>query len=204
MPPANLNVFINCPFDDTYRPILEAIVFAVHDCGYVARSALELSDGSQARIDKIYRLIADCKFGVHDISYTALDPGSKLPRFNMPLELGIFLGAKRYGARHRTKRAIVLIKKAYQHQVYCSDISGQDVYPHNGRPDEAIRAVRDWLNTHTQRRLPGAAYITRRYEAFRKALPDLCSFVHQEEDDLTFNDLTTLVAEWLKTTAPAA
>jgi hypothetical protein len=39
------NVFINCPFDEPFRTILEAIVFTVHDCGFVARSALEADDG---------------------------------------------------------------------------------------------------------------------------------------------------------------
>ncbi|HUF12994.1 MAG TPA: hypothetical protein VMN78_07845 [Longimicrobiales bacterium] len=78
MPP-NLDVFINCPFDDDYRPIMQAVVFAVHDCGFVARSALETSDGSQVRIDKIYDLIRDCRFGIHDISMTSLDPSTDLP-----------------------------------------------------------------------------------------------------------------------------
>jgi len=47
------NVFINCPFDDAYRPIFEALVFAVHDCGYIARCSLEVDDASEVRIDKI-------------------------------------------------------------------------------------------------------------------------------------------------------
>lgn len=91
------NVFINCPFDPAFRTLLEAIVFTVHDCGFVARSALEADDSSQVRIAKIYRIISDCGFGVHDLSRTELDPTHSLPRFNMPLELGIFLGAKRFG-----------------------------------------------------------------------------------------------------------
>ena len=49
----NDNVFINCPFDLAYKPLLDAIVFAVHDCGFVARCALEEGDASQVRIDKI-------------------------------------------------------------------------------------------------------------------------------------------------------
>ena len=48
------NVFINCPFDSAYKPLFDAIVFAVHDCGFVARCALEEEDTSQVRIDKIY------------------------------------------------------------------------------------------------------------------------------------------------------
>ncbi|MEA2238824.1 MAG: hypothetical protein QOC81_3548 [Thermoanaerobaculia bacterium] len=27
------NVFINCPFDDDYAPLFEAIVFAINDAG---------------------------------------------------------------------------------------------------------------------------------------------------------------------------
>jgi len=35
------SVFVNCPFDDAYKPMFEAIVFAVFDCGYGPRCALE-------------------------------------------------------------------------------------------------------------------------------------------------------------------
>ena len=33
----------------------------VHDCGFVARCALEEGDASQVRIDKIYSIIAECR-----------------------------------------------------------------------------------------------------------------------------------------------
>ena len=87
-------VFINCPFDSQYTPLFEALVFAVSDCGFRARCALEVDDASQVRIEKIYKIIATCKFGIHDISRTAPNPATGLPRFNMPLELGIFLAAR--------------------------------------------------------------------------------------------------------------
>lgn len=90
------SVFVNCPLDVAYRSIFESIVFAVHDCGYVARCALEGDDGSEVRIEKIARIIAECRLGIHDISRTEPDADTGLPRFNMPLELGMFLGAKRY------------------------------------------------------------------------------------------------------------
>ena len=47
------SVFINCPFDDDYAPILRAIIFAVVDCGFAPRCALEALDASQIRIQKI-------------------------------------------------------------------------------------------------------------------------------------------------------
>jgi hypothetical protein len=33
------NVFINCPFDADYKPIFDALVFVIHDAGFVARCA---------------------------------------------------------------------------------------------------------------------------------------------------------------------
>src|ERR1043166_8044058 len=118
-------VFINCPFDDLYRPIFEAIVFAVHDCGYIARSSLEVTDASQVRIEKIATIIGPCRFGIHDISRTELDRDTQLPRFNMPLELGLFLGAKRFGsARHRSKTCLILDVDRYRYQKFISAIAG--------------------------------------------------------------------------------
>ncbi len=98
------NVFINCPFDGAYKGVFNAIVFAVFDCGFRARCTLEEEDCSEIRIETIFRIISQCKYGIHDISRTELCEKNKLPRFNMPLELGIFLGAKKYGTREQTKK----------------------------------------------------------------------------------------------------
>ncbi|HUR83219.1 MAG TPA: hypothetical protein VM733_20850 [Thermoanaerobaculia bacterium] len=141
------NVFLNCPLDATYRPLLDAIVFAIYDCGFVARAALEVTDASQVRIDKISGIIADCKFGVHDICRTEIDLVTGLPRFNMPLELGLFLGAKRFGSgKQKLKNCLVLDVERYRYQKFMSDIAGQDIAAHDGTPEAAIRAVRDWLS----------------------------------------------------------
>jgi hypothetical protein len=66
----------------------------------------------------------------------------------MPLELGIFLGAKRYGdARQRRKSCLVLERDPYRYQVFCSDIGGQDIWPHGNKVEDVIAGVRDWLRT---------------------------------------------------------
>jgi hypothetical protein len=62
--------------------------------GCKPRSALEESDSSTIRLEKIFRLIKFCRFSIHDLSRTELSEHNGLPRFNMPLELGIFLGIK--------------------------------------------------------------------------------------------------------------
>ena len=51
------SAFVNCPFDEEYEELFDAILFAVHDCGFVARCALEASDSGEARTDKILAII---------------------------------------------------------------------------------------------------------------------------------------------------
>jgi hypothetical protein len=193
------NVFINCPFDGEYVPLFRALVFAVQFCGFVPRSALELDDGSEVRIGKIIRIIAESQYGVHDLSRTELDAASRLPRFNMPLELGLFLGAKFYGAGlHQAKAAIIFDRDRYRYQAFCSDIAGQDIRAHNGTEAVLIRAVRDALATwHSERFMPGGSAIYTQYRRFARALPRLATKTQLRVPELTFNDLTRIVDEWL-------
>ena len=173
----NDNVFLNCPFDSAYKRLFDAMVFAVHDCGFIARCALEEEDASQVRIDKIYDIIADCRYGIHDISKTGLDKTSRLPRFNMPLELGVFLGAKRFGINEqKRKNCLILDKEQYRYQQFISDIAGQDIRAHNNDPEEIVKAVRNWLrNTSKRRTIPSGSIIWERYQRFRQELPQISS-----------------------------
>lgn len=124
--PNEKHIFINCPFDHTYRPILDALVFVIFDAGFVPRSALEFDDGTEIRLNKILRLIGQCKYGIHDISYTKLDPSSGLRKFNMPFELGVFFGCKVFGnAPHQTKIGLILDEERYRYQKFLSDLAGQ-------------------------------------------------------------------------------
>ncbi|MYG08760.1 hypothetical protein F4167_19520, partial [Candidatus Poribacteria bacterium] len=143
----NDNVFINCPFDSDYKPLFDAMIFAIHDCGFVARCALEEGDTSQVRIDTIYNIIEDCRYAIHDISRTELDNTSDLPRFNMPLELGIFLGAKRFGGKkQKKKKCLVMVREQYQYHKFISDISGKDPLAHNNNQEEVLKVVSRWIN----------------------------------------------------------
>lgn len=193
------DVFVNCPFDEAYKAIFDGIVFAIFDLGFVARSAREDDDGSEVRLSKIERIIEECKFGIHDLSAVELDPVHQLPRFNMPLELGLFLGCKRFGeAAQRRKVALILDSEPYRYQRFISDISGHDIHAHSGRPENAIREVRGWLAAVSKRRkLPGGADIVKRYRRFREIFPELCEEARLAPEELTFNDLTRIVSSWL-------
>lgn len=192
-------MFVNCPFDEEYEPIRNAIVFSIFDCGFQPRSALEDNDAGEVRVEKIQRIIAACKFGIHDISRTELDAHNNLPRFNMPLELGLFIGARKYGDRkQKSKNCLVLDREQYRYQQFISDISGQDIRSHNDLPRDAIRAVREWLNATTGRRtIPGGAQIARRFDQFTNDLPEICLNAELELREVTYNDYCNFVSDWL-------
>ena len=138
------DVFINCPFSSDYQVNFQAIVFTVVRSGFKPRCALETDDGGEIRLDKICKIIFECPYSVHDISKTEPDSRSKLPRFNMPFELGLYLGAKRFGgAAHRSKRTLIFDRDLYRYQTYISDIAGQDIHSHKQQPGRLNSGARE-------------------------------------------------------------
>lgn len=195
------DVFINCPFDDDYKPVFDAVVFAVHDCGFRVRCALEEEDSGEVRVSKLYNIISECRLSIHDISRTEVSRDSLLPRFNMPLELGVFLGARQYGSgRQKRKRCLILDRERYRYQRYISDLAGQDPKAHADDAAKAIQCVRDWLSHHVVKAvtLPGPAAMVGRYKRFKKQLPAILSESGIRPEELIYNDYTTFVVAWLK------
>ena len=194
------NVFINCPFDVQYKNLFNAVIFTIHDCGFIPRSSLEEEDSSEFRLSKIYKIIQDCKFGIHDISRTEFSKGNKLPRFNMPLELGIFLAAKRFGEGNQIhKKCLILDTEEHRYQKFISDIAGQDIRDHDNDEKLIIKRVRDWLrNSSSRKTIPGPVAIWNRYQTFLAVLPELCEEARWDVDDLIFIDYSLLIEEWLK------
>lgn len=199
------SVFINCPFDRGYRPMLFAAAFAILDCGYQPRCAQEEEDGGDVRVEKIKRMIQDCKFGLHDISETELGDNG-LPRFNMPFELGLFLGARHFGDHSQKGKVTLIVDRAqYRYQAFLSDIAGQDIRSHGGNVDTLITVVRNWLSTATKRKtIPGAAVIRQRHADFTVQLPELCAGFQLQPVDLLFNEYTQIAASWLRLRDQAA
>jgi hypothetical protein len=198
MPPYGRQVFLNVPFDRHYERLFRSLVFTVHDCGFFSKCALESSDASEVRVEKLFDLIRGCKYGIHDLSRTTLDSRNRLPRFNMPLELGFFLGAKRFGGGpHGAKVALVLDTEPYRYQKFCSDISGQDIRAHGNKLSNAITAVRAWLREHGEKgALPGDVQIERRYTQFNDELPTLINAQGMRSATLSFVDYREIVMVW--------
>ena len=193
------NVFINCPFDAAYAPMFEAIIFAVKDAGFEPRSARERLDSSQIRLHKIIELIRASRYSIHDLSRTELDDATELPRFNMPLELGIDLGCKAFSRAHARKSLLIFDAEQHRFQKYLSDIGGQDIHRHGHSPKTAIARVRDWLRAESGvESIPGGTVIFQRYEKFRRQLPETCAALRLDPDELTFVDFSRAVGNWIR------
>jgi len=176
------------------------MVFAVMDCGYVPRCSLECSDAGNIRLVKLARLIHECPHGIHDISRTELNADG-LPRFNMPFELGLFLGAKFFS--QRAKRCLILDREQYRFQKFISDIGGQDPKNHKNDAKLLIEAIRNWLEEDMRPiRIPGGKEIHRRFLDFKTAYPNLCHELQLDHARFHFNDYCQLVSAWAAQVPP--
>ncbi len=192
------SVFINCPFDPEYKPLMRAVCFVVMACGYAPRCALDYSDSGLVRFTEIVRLITACDRSIHDISRVELDRQSRLPRFNMPLELGADLGLRLAGPSiQRRRKSLILDADAHRYDKTLSDISGMDIEAHAGDVRKVIRLVRDWLNTNREAGappLPGAAAINDDHDSYLAIAPDIVANLRLDShDDLPHADYLHVV-----------
>jgi hypothetical protein len=193
---ANREVFVNCPFDSGYTELFNALMFTIYDCGFRPRCAKETDAGDQ-RFPKICEMIRVCPLGIHDISRTTLDPKSKLPRFNMPLELGVFIGHKTFV---ENKKALLMMDKTkFRYQKFCSDLAGIDVQAHSERPRNLVRVVRDWLsmNQEVGETIPDGAEIFARYGQFMVDRPTICKRLRLRIQGILYTDYITVVESWM-------
>jgi hypothetical protein len=160
-------VFVNCPFDEKFAPILEALLFCVIDLDFTPRIATERQDGAENRLEK---LIRSCKFSIHDLSRAQAKKAGEHYRLNMPFELGIDYGCRKYSGEGRDqKRFLILEEKPYRYQASLSDIAGCDIEVHKGKYDEAIKKVRNWLVSEAQiRDAPSPSAVVGHYTAFQE------------------------------------
>lgn len=189
------SVFVNCPFDEDYLPLLHAMLFAIHDCGFVARTALEETGAAEQRIDKICRLLKDSRLSIHDISRTTLSK-RKYPRMNMPFEAGIAYGLIMYGST-KDRNMLVMESEAYSGQKTLSDLAGTDPKPHDNDPAKVVKAVRAFLtlNRTDGAKTRGADAITGRYKMFESQLPTVA---HSLELSMAEMQSLDCINDWLQ------
>ena len=179
------SVFINCPFDDEFAPLLQAIAFCVTNMGFHPRLAPENADAAASRLDRIVALIRNSKYAIHDLSRCKAASSGEYARMNMPFELGIDYGAKRFGQNPRTKKAILVLEHTrFDFQKTLSDISGWDIHAHKGEQTEAIRHVSTWLRRQAGAPAIGPDRILSDYATFQKWYWDIELALGASEEDI--------------------
>lgn len=162
-------VFINCPFDKEYEKILQAVLFCIVYLGFSPRLATERSDSGENRLDKIRELIEDSLYSIHDLSRCQAKKRGEHYRLNMPFELGLDYGCRRYfGGDRENKRILILEEQKYRFQAAISDLSGFDIAAHGGNFQTAVRKVRNWLVSEAGIKAVGASRILGAYTDFQQ------------------------------------
>jgi len=171
----------------------------VLDSGFVPRCSKEIDDGTEFRLESIVPLIKECRYGIHDLSRVELDKKNRLPRFNMPFELGIFWGSKKFGgSTQQKKKSMILEKSRYRYQKFISDLSGVDVTSHNNTQRKVITAVRNWLVTASRRTtIPDASLMNTRFRHFQNFMKGLCRDNGSDYDSMLFIELVKNMTDWL-------
>lgn len=191
-------VFINCPFDDEYRPLFRALVFCIL---YLDRYPIfsENRSSDKIRINEIIKLISESRLGIHDLSRHKAKVAEDLPRFNLPFELGLDIGSKRFGGVKYSKRKILVFDSSpHDYDKFIGDISGQDIESHNNNPETIIIKVRDWLS-RIYKHLPGYTKIWKAYIQFSDDLPSRLSnnFTLHEIEVMQIGDYRGFAKDWI-------
>ena len=161
------NVFINCPFDDDYLPLLRPLLFCVLDLGFEPRIALETLNSAEPRIVKIIRLIEESQFGIHDLSRMRAQAAGEFYRMNMPFELGLDVACQQFKqGQWANKKCLILEAERYRYQAAISDLSNSDIAVHGNEPADVVTEVRNWLNSHASLNAVGPARIWGRFTDF--------------------------------------
>src|SRR5262245_41060202 len=88
-PMPGVNVFFNVAFDDQTEWLYLSLILSLVGVGLNPRCVLDIPP-DRSRLQRLIALIGECPFSVHDLSRVQLcDRGFRVPRFNMPFELGL-------------------------------------------------------------------------------------------------------------------
>ena len=133
------------------------------------RIAKERSDAGEPRVEKILELVASSKYSIHDLSRCQAREGGEYYRLNMPFELGLDFGCRRFGAGRLARKVIlVLEQERFRYQAAISDLAGSDVEAHHGDHAVAVRKVRNWLAGIGGFERIGGARVLADYEDFQR------------------------------------
>ena len=140
------SVFINCPFDNAYSPLFDAIVFTVAACGLEPRSSLEGGAIGEPRLERITRALFASHFSIHDLTRCTGQGPENFARFNMPLELGLAMAHRLLSSGETKHEWMVMVPQGHTYARFISDLNGFDPARHDGTVRGVVTQVLSWLS----------------------------------------------------------
>lgn len=184
MPDYDTSVFINCPFDSEFAPLLEVMLFCVVRSGLTPRLSSERLEAGESRLEKILELIQTCRFSIHDLSRGVASKKGEALRMNMPFELGLDMGRRRApDAETNNKRFIVFENHPYELKKCLSDLNGVDVAFHRNDFLLVLRNLRDFIRVEAEKVLPGPSALEGEYYTFQGWMTEKKIYEGHTEDE---------------------
>ncbi len=205
-PPFERSVFINCPFDELYAPLLQAIAFCVTDLDFYPRIAPENADNAANRLERIVELIRGSRYGIHDLSRCKSTAIGEYARLNMPFELGLDHACARFGPDPLTSKTILILEETrFDYQKGLSDIAGWDIQAHGGDFIKLVRIVSGWLIRQANAQPVGASRIQDNYMVFQEWYWERETARGASDDDIKAYPTIQMMAamrEWVEAGRP--
>jgi hypothetical protein len=159
------SVFLNIPYDGPFENLYLAYIVGLTQLGLRINATLAVPN--QGRLEAIIGLIEQSNFSIHDLSRIELSSG--IPRFNMPVELGLAL--YRSWITKGRHRVYIFESNRYRAQSSTSDVNGIDPEIHHGTPKGLMAGLRNIF------RQPGDVTTVPEtlasYRAVKRKLPEL-------------------------------
>lgn len=190
-------IFINCPFDNGYLPLLRALLFVSRFYGLEVKIASSDLDSKSNRLSRIIDLMKVSKYSVHDLSRMKSDKEGEYYRMNMPFELGLD-----YGIGGEEKVFLIFENEPYKLKIALSDINGWDVRPHSDKPETLIMEFRRWIVVN--RNLPkelkefSSSDIWYKYNDFYGSFSDHMTLHNMKDDEISIPEYLEFIDSYLE------
>jgi hypothetical protein len=159
------------------------------------------TSSDQVRVKRIMDLIEKARFSIHDLSRNQFTKMGEYARFNLPFELGLAVGCKRYGGRKfMHNKILILDKELNAYDRYIGDLSGQDIEAHANDAETIIKVVRDWMaRIYPKWRIPLSKEIWKSYSQFMEHLESKLSLQLYPSllTEIQMNDFIGFVEDWI-------
>lgn len=189
-------IFINCPFDDEYLPLLRAMLFVARFYGLEIKIASSELDSKSNRLTRIIALMKESKYSVHDLSKLRSNKEGEYYRMNMPFELGLD-----YGIGGDEKVFLIFENEPYKLKIALSDINGWDVRPHLDKPETLVMEFRRWIVVN--RDLPptlksfSSSDIWYKYNDFYGSFSDYMTIHHLKDKEISIPEYLEFIDKYL-------